>query len=190
MNIELISILDRSGSMGHIWSEAVGGYTAFLAEQASMPGNTRATLIVFDDKVDTVYAGVDASNPPYFNPNFYGPRGMTAMRDAIGHALTTHGQRIMREGWADKVIVTIITDGGENSSREYSPSAIVNLVQSAQQRGWSFVFLAANQNAVMAGAGMGIDSAHTYGFTASGAGTREAYTNMSASTRAIRGTTF
>jgi hypothetical protein len=64
------------------------------------------------------------------------------------------------------------------------------MIDHAKKHGWSFVFLAANQDAFEVGTRMGIDKAHTYNFTATDAGTRAAYQNMSASTTALRGTTF
>lgn len=191
MNTEIISILDRSGSMSSIWLEATNGLQTFLTDQASVPGEARASLIVFDNIVDIVYAGKNlADGVPTFYKGNYGPRGMTAMRDAIGVTLEREGERIAAERWADKVIVCILTDGGENASRRYSVSKIKEMVGHAQAHGWEFIFLAANQDAVVAGAQYGFKAERSINFAATGAGASAAYQTMSATTRALRGTTF
>ena len=188
MNTEILVITDRSGSMASIQSSAVAGFNAFINEQRSVPGEARVTHVLFDDKYELEYQAKPLSQVPVMTR--LGPRGMTALNDAIGRTMDEQGQRIRAEGWAQKVIVVIITDGGENSSRRYTTSTIHSMISHAQEHGWAFVFVAANQDAFATGAALGIARDHTYNFAANAAGTQSAYATMSAATRSLRGTTF
>jgi hypothetical protein len=187
MKTELISIIDRSGSMATIAKDAIGGFNTFLADQKTVPGEARMTLALFDDKYDVLYAGKTLAEAEPLTDKTFVPRGGTALLDAIGRTLNDQGARIKAEGWADKVIVCILTDGGENQSREFRQDQIKTMVQHAEGHGWSFVFLAANQDAFAAGASYGINAAHTMAFAASATGTQTAYASMSNTTRSLRG---
>lgn len=187
MKTEIIAIIDRSGSMASIVADAIGGYNTFLADQQTVDGEGRMTLALFDDKYELLYAGQDLKEAQPLTLQTFVPRGATALIDAIGRTLSEQGARILFEGWADKVVVVILTDGGENASREFTSEHVKVVIDQAQTvQGWSFVFLAANQDAFATGAMYGINAAHTMNFTASAGGTQEAYANMSNVTRSLR----
>lgn len=187
MKTEIIAIIDRSGSMATIAKDAIGGFNTFLADQKTVPGEARMTLALFDDRFEYVYAGAPLAQAAELTDKTFVPRGGTALLDAIGRTLNEQGARINGEGWAEKVIVCILTDGGENQSREYRQDQIKSMVKHAEEHGWSFVFMAANQDAFVAASGYGISAAHTAGFMASAAGTQGAYTLMGTTTRNLRG---
>lgn len=186
MKTEIIAIIDRSGSMGGIASDAIGGFNTFLKEQQAVPGEARLTTILFDHEQVTLHSAVPIESAPQLDNRTYVPRGSTALLDAIGTALNFHGQRIKNEGWTDKVIVCILTDGHENCSREFTADKIKEMVKHAEAHGWSFVYLAANQDAFATGAQYGIAAAHTMNFTANAAGTQTAYASMSNTVRSLR----
>lgn len=186
MNTEIIAILDRSGSMSSIVADAIGGFNTFLADQKTVPGEARMTLALFDDRFDYLYTGQPLSQAQPLNAKTFVPRGGTSLLDAIGRTLNEQGARIKADGWAEKVIVCILTDGGENSSREFRQDQIKEMVKHAEGHGWVFVFLAANQDAFAAGASYGISAGHTMAFDASAVGTQTAYASMSAMTRSLR----
>lgn len=190
MKVEIITIGDSSGSMGSVLAEVIGGYNNFIAEQRELPGEARATLVTFDDKVIERYAAVPLEHVPQLNRDGYWMGGWTAMNDAIGDTLTRHRDRVLREGWADKVIVNIMTDGQENRSRRYTTPQVKSMIAEAKAAGWEFIFMAANIDAFSTGAQYGFAMEHTHQFTATGAGTQAAYSTMSAATRSLRGTTF
>lgn len=186
MKTEIISIIDRSGSMATIAKDAIGGFNTFLADQKTVPGEARMTLTIFDDKYDLLYAGKPLSEAEPLTDKMFVPRGGTALLDAIGRTLNEQGARIKSDGWAEKVIVCILTDGGENQSREFNQGQIKEMVKHAEGHGWSFVFLAANQDAFAAATLYGINLAHASAFAANAAGTQTAYASMSATTRSLR----
>lgn len=186
MNTEILAIIDRSGSMCSIAADAIGGFNTFLADQQTVDGEARMTLALFDDQYDVVYAGRTLADAEPLTAQTFVPRGATALMDAIGRTLNEQGARIAAEGWAEKVIVCITTDGGENQSREFTYPMIKELVSQAEAKGWSFVFLAANQDAFATAAHYGMNTAHTQNFAADSVGTQMGYASMSASTRALR----
>lgn len=187
MKTEILAIVDRSGSMHSIVADAIGGYNAFLADQQAVEGEARLSLVLFDDHYEVPYAGLAIGEALPLTHQTFVPRGGTALLDAIGRTLSEQGARIEAEGWADKVIVTILTDGGENMSREFTTPLIQDMVKDAEAKGWSFVFLAANQDAFATGAMYGFNPAHTQGFAATGVGVQAAYATISNTTRTLRG---
>jgi hypothetical protein len=187
MKTEIIAIIDRSGSMATIAPDAIGGFNTFLADQKTVPGEARMTLALFDDKFEYVYTGQTLTAAEPLTDKTFVPRGGTALLDAIGRTLNEQGARIKADGWAEKVIVCILTDGGENQSREFRQAQIKEMVKHAESHGWSFVFLAANQDAFAAADSYGISAQHTASFSANAAGTQAAYQSMSTTTRSLRG---
>lgn len=186
MNTEILAILDRSGSMATIAADAIGGYNTFLKDQQSVDGEARITVALFDDQYDVLYAAKPLAEAEPLTPATFVPRGGTALMDAIGRTLAVEGARIEAEGWAEKVIVCITTDGGENQSREFTAPMVREAVTQAEAKGWSFVFLAANQDAFATAQFYGMSGAHAQTFAATGAGMSQAYGSISNTTRALR----
>lgn len=185
-NLTLIAfLLDRSGSMQSIKSDVVGGFDAFLTEQRGGDGECRVTLAQFDDEYEVVYHAVPVDEVPALELN---PRGMTALLDSMGKLITDTAAEIAALGEDDKpgsVIVAIMTDGLENSSHEWSRSAIKSLVeQQTNQFGWEFLYMGADQDAVEVGRDLGVkaEQAVTYGRGKS----REAMAAMSGNVRGYR----
>lgn len=158
MKTEIICILDRSGSMGSIATETIGGFNNFIDEQKKVEGKARVTLVQFDNVYEVVYEGMKLKTVPVLDSDTFKPRGMTALFDAIGKTLTNQQKRIDDEKWADKVIVLILTDGEENASQEYNEQSVKALTKEAQDKEWSFIYLGANQDSFSAAAKFGINT--------------------------------
>jgi hypothetical protein len=158
-------LLDRSGSMQSIKSDIEGGFTAFVDEQRAATGECRATLAQFDDVYELVYADRPIADVP---PLDLQPRNMTALHDAMGKLITEAGQKLAALKEGDRpgtVIVAIMTDGLENSSKEWTGAAIKALVtQQSNVFGWTFMYMGADQDAIEVGESLGIarDHAMTY----------------------------
>lgn len=189
MNTEILAIIDVSGSMESIKTDAIGGFNAFLADQKTVEGEARMTLALFDNQYDLLYQGRVLAEAEPLTTATYVPRGSTALLDAIGRTLNVQGARIEAEGWAEKVIVTILTDGQENQSKEFTAPVIRELVAAAEAKGWAFVWLAANQDAFATAQFYGSSGAHAQSFAADSVGTTMAYASMSNTTRTLRGDT-
>lgn len=141
-------VVDRSGSMEKIRSDAQGGINAFVADQAKLPGECRITLVQFDDKYEIVHSGILASQWPEYHLS---PRGSTALLDAVGRAIIETGNRISAMPESERpglVICVISTDGMENASREFTHQKVSEMISHQQTvYNWQFTFLAANQDA-------------------------------------------
>ena len=186
MNTEILAILDRSGSMFNIAEDAIGGYNTFLKDQQAIEGEARITVVLFDDQYELLYAATPLAEAQPLTAQTFVPRGGTALMDAIGRTLQVEGARIAAEGWAEKVIVCITTDGGENQSKEFTAPMVRELVTAAEAKGWAFVFLAANQDAFATARFYGMSGAHAQTFAANSAGVGEAYASISNVTRSLR----
>ena len=157
---DITLVVDRSGSMESIKSDAEGGINTFIAEQRKEPGQAFLTLVQFDTEYDFVHRGVPIDQVPRFQ---LVPRGSTALLDAMGRAINETGERLSRMNEEDRpglVIFVVVTDGEENSSKEFTKAKIKEMVERQQNvYKWHFNFLAANQDAFAEAGGLGIDAA-------------------------------
>ena len=186
MKTEILVITDRSGSMGSIASDVIGGFNRFLRDQKRQPGDARMTYTQFDTQYEVVYQGRPIQQVEDLNDNTFVPRGGTALFDAIGRTLNEQGKRIKDEAWAELVVVCIITDGEENGSKEYSRERVREMVAHAEANGWKFLFLAANQDAFAASSNFGSSAQYSGNFQANSAGVAMAYSSTSATLSAMR----
>lgn len=181
----LVFLLDRSGSMQSIKSDVVGGFAAFLAGQRDGEGRCTVTLAQFDTEYEVVYRGVDLEQVPTLRLQ---PRGGTALLDSMGKLITDTAAEIDALPEADRpgtVVVAIMTDGLENSSREWHHPDIKALVeQQTNDFGWEFLYMGADQDAVEVGKGLGVKDGQA--ITYARGKSREAMVMTSASIRGYR----
>lgn len=165
----LLLIIDRSGSMHSIREDMVGGLMNLLDEQRQLPGLVTVDLVIFDEVVETTHALANIENVIIELE----PRGRTALHDAIGIGVTGFSQRIEQlpeHARPHTVQVVVVTDGLENSSSEYSDEQVKNIVETKQADShWDFMFLGANQDAVLAGGSLGFRQDASMTFAASSA---------------------
>lgn len=180
-------IVDRSGSMQAIRSDMEGGIAAFLADQARRPGAVTVDVTTFDTLVAHPYTNArigDVRGP------FIVPRGATALLDAMGSSIVGLGDRLAttpEERRPGTVIVLTVTDGLENSSREFTPRAVRRLV-TQQQRvySWQFVFLGANIDSFDVAGGLGIARDSTINYSPSAEGVAGVFSATSAYVSRLR----
>lgn len=182
--VEIVMIVDKSGSMQSLVNDVVGGFNRFVDEQKAVPGDAVLTLVQFDTGYAvTIDKAALQSIAPLTAAN-YVPGGGTALLDAVGKAVTALRDRTEK---SDKAIVCIMTDGQENSSHEYTKSAIKALIESMRaERGWEFSFVGANQDAFAEAGALGISQGTTANFAANAAGMRGATATLSAYTTNYR----
>jgi len=172
----LAFIVDRSGSMANIAQDMNGGITTLIAEQAKLPGELHIDITTFDTVVERPY--VDA-RPDDVKGEIIVPRGGTALNDAVGKTVTELGERFAgmpEDDRPGKVIIAIVTDGYENSSREWEIEAVKALVEKQRdQFQWEFLFFGADSiDAFDASAGYGIGRGQTISFSNTSAGAKGA----------------
>ena len=120
---ELVMILDRSGSMGGLESDTIGGYNSMLKKQREAEGEVLVSTVLFDDRTEVLYDRVPLEKLPQMTEKEYCVRGCTALLDAVGGAVRHIGnvhKYARKEDRPEKTIFVITTDGLENASREYS----------------------------------------------------------------------
>lgn len=175
---EIVVILDKSGSMGIIRKDAIGGFNTFLKDQKAHPGEANLTLVLFDNGY-TLHPAVPIQEVPELDESTYYPGGGTALLDAMGRAITETGKRLADKAEADrpdKVIVVIITDGEENSSHEHNRKQIAEMIKRQEETyKWKFLYLGANVDAFAEAHGMGISKQAAAGFKATPRGMAQAY---------------
>ena len=158
-------LVDRSGSMFSVLEDTEGGLKTFLDEQAKAPGEVKISLAQFDNEYEQVFENVTAEEAKKYR---LVPRASTALLDACGKFITDLGatfNSMTEDQRPGKVIVVILTDGAENSSREWTQLNVKKLIkQQTDVYKWEFVFLGANIDAVSVAGGIGIarGSAITY----------------------------
>jgi len=173
---EIAFILDRSGSMSSMRQAAIDGFNEFLLGQQQTLDNEGCplpadfTLILFDHEyLPAVQRQPIAEVKPLTCETFQ-PRGNTALLDAIGRTIDELGAKLAampESARPQKVIVAILTDGHENSSRHYSLGDVHEKIRhQTEVYAWEFLFLAANQDAIAAASAMGIESHKVSNFTA------------------------
>jgi uncharacterized protein YegL len=140
-------ILDRSGSMSDCWSTTISALNEQIlsirqAQQLNPEVPIKANLVVFSSDVQFEFLNVPAAHLDELNVHRIQPGGMTAMLDGIGQGIARI-EHVMQEG--DDVICIILTDGEENSSREFTYSAIGKKIEKlkASQR-WTFMMMGAD----------------------------------------------
>jgi Mg-chelatase subunit ChlD len=186
-NLHIYFVLDRSGSMASIASDVIGGFNTFLAEQQADGRDALMTFIQFDseDPHEMVTAGVPVAEMVELTPATFRPRGGTPLYDAMGHAIVDatirEEQRRSANLAAEEILFVTFTDGEENQSVEYDRTKIFNLVQKRSEKGWSFAFLGANQNAYGESGAIGYSAASTQNFAADAQGTAAAFNSLSGS---------
>lgn len=164
---DITLVVDRSGSMEAIKSDAEGGINTFIKEQAQEPGEVLLTLVQFDTDYDFVHVGVPIQNAPRYR---LVPRGGTALLDAVGRAINETGERLGKIPETDRpslVIFVVMTDGEENSSREFTKAQVKSMIEHQQQAyNWQFTFLGANQDAFAEASEIGIGAGGAANFSA------------------------
>ncbi len=179
---EIVFVLDRSGSMGGLETDVIGGFNSFLSEQQKLKGKARLTTILFDDRYEVLHDGVDIKDVQPITKAEYFVRGSTALLDAVGKAITTTRSHTNKK---DKVLVIINTDGYENSSREYDNEKLKKLVKECEDEDkWKFIFIGANMDSFAVGGAFGVTT--TANYTNTGTGVRSVYNSVTTVTSSYR----
>ena len=177
--IELVAILDMSGSMAHLTDDTIGGYNSMLKQQQKADSQVLVTTYVFNNNYRVIHDRVPIDQIPLLTEKDYCPSGCTALMDAMGDAIKHiagihHYAR--EEDIPEHTIFFITTDGMENASRRYSSDEIKRMVQHEEEKyGWDFIYLASNIDAVETAGRYGIKREKSIDFVPDGAGIEEAF---------------
>lgn len=154
MNIYNVIILDESGSMSSIYKETLTSMNEVLSgirkNQEEFPEQRHyVTIVTFEgngiDGIKTRRDRVPIGAVEPFTEKDYRPGGCTPLYDAMGYTMSKLESVLLPD---DKVIVSVITDGMENSSREYNGKIVKNMVTRLRGKGWAIAYLGANQDSI------------------------------------------
>ena len=156
---ELVIIIDRSGSMHSLTNDVIRGFNSLIEEQKK-DENTLVTTIFFNDSIKFVHERVSVNDIKPLDKRSYIPSGCTALLDAIGDGIAFIKSKhalLKEEDLPKHTIFSIMTDGLENSSREYSYKKIKDMIEFQKKCGWDFIFQAANIDTEYEAGRLGID---------------------------------
>lgn len=172
---EIVFILDRSGSMGGLEADTVGGFNSMLAKQQEEEGEAYVSTVLFDNEIDVIHDRLPIAEVPQLTAREYFVRGSTALLDAVGgairHIANVH-KYVRREDVPEKTLFIIATDGMENASTRYTYERVKQMVKKQKARGWEFLFLGANIDAIEAAGQFGIGAGHAVNYRADAGGQR------------------
>lgn len=187
--INILCVLDRSGSMSSIIEEAISGFNHFLKEQKMVKGKANLQTMLFDTEF-IISELKDIQKVKEFTTKTYVPRGATSLYDAIGNTIDDELDRLSnlsKEERPSKTLIVILTDGYENSSREYHQELIKRKIEEMRKDfHWEFIFLAANQDAIFTADTIGISKGNALNFDATSDGITVAYASISNATTHYR----
>ena len=176
---DITIILDCSGSMDLIKSSTIEGFNTFLRAHQAEGTNVRITLVKFNHEYTLAFEEKKIKKKYFLNEANFVPNGTTALLDAIGRTIKSVDARIEKHTINPGVIIAIITDGYENSSRFYTQNDIKKTIKKrSDKNNWNFMYLGANQDAIFEGNRLGISSDYSHNFKASKVGVEIAFNNV------------
>ena len=157
-------LLDRTGSMGSIWAEALGSVNAYVdaltkpADGAKPSDDDKVTLAVFDHhgglQFDVLRRGVKAADWQKVTDAEASPRGMTPLFDSIARIVA-----LAESDQPARAVIVVMTDGHENASKEVTKDGAKAALDRVRAKGWEVVFLGAEFGAFMDAEAMGVSGA-------------------------------
>ena len=176
---ELVFILDRSGSMGGLESDTIGGFNSLIEKQRKQDGECYVSTVLFDNVSEVIHDRVKLADVKPMTDKEYFVRGCTALIDAIGGAIHHIGnihKYARPDDVPDHTMFVITTDGLENASHKYSSDEVKKMVERQKEKyGWEFLFIGANIDSVETAKHFGIGADRAVNYHADKQGTAVLY---------------
>jgi hypothetical protein len=149
VDMDLIFVLDKSGSMSDSVEDTIGGFNSFIRRERVKNPNTRVTLVLFNDEYEILYTRKPIADVEALTGEEYFACGCTALLDAVGHTIVSFDKEVN-----NKVLFVITTDGLENASEKYSRADVKNLIKNHD---WEFLFIGADIDSYAEASSIGIE---------------------------------
>lgn len=187
---EIVFILDRSGSMGGLEKDTIGGYNSLIERQKKEEGEAYISTVLFDDRCEVLHDRVSLDKIQPMTDKEYYVRGCTALLDAIGGAIHHIGnvhKYAREEDRPEKTLFIITTDGQENSSHQYTYDKVKKMVERQKEKyGWEFLFLGANIDAIAEAGRFGIKADRSVNYNCDSEGTAVNFKVLSEAVAKVR----
>lgn len=178
-SLDIVFLLDRSGSMAGSESDTIGGYNSYLEKQRKNKINIKITTVLFDNEYEILHERTDIKEVQKITEKEYYVRGCTALLDAIGKTIINIDRKVKN----NKVLFIITTDGLENASREFTKEKIKSLIE--LHPNWEFLYIGANIDSYKEGASLGIKSQNIANYTKNKKGTENLYESINFATKCL-----
>ena len=184
-------ILDRTGSMEVIRDDTIGGFNTFLKQQKEEPGKATMTLVQFDtqDPYEVIHQMTPIKDVPELTRKTYVPRAATPLLDAMGRGINDLDSilaKMEKKEKPSRIVMVIITDGQENSSREFRKDQVEKMIREKTTEGWQFVFLSADLGAIDEAMATGVHAKSALAFDKDAQGTAAVWASASNKISAYR----
>ena len=188
---EVVFVIDESGSMHGLEADTIGGFNSTIEKQKKEEGECLISTVCFSTRSRVVHDRIDIKEISNIKNDDYRPGGSTALIDAIGaairHIKMVH-RYIRKEDIPAKTMFVITTDGMENASHKYSQSEVKKMIEEQKEKGWEFIFLAANIDAAETAKDYGIDEDSCVDYVNDAVGNAVKYECMSEAITSVRKT--
>ncbi|MCV2231212.1 VWA domain-containing protein [Acholeplasma manati] len=180
--VELVFILDRSGSMSGLEQETIAGFNRLIQQQKEVQGEALVSTVLFDDRFEVLHNRVSIQKIENMTSKDYYVRGSTALLDAIGRSILKirNVHKALEEAQRpEKTVFFITTDGMENASVEFNYENLNEYIQLQKEKyGWEFIFIGANIDAIGTARKFGIDADRAVNYRSDKRGTNLNYKVM------------
>lgn len=178
-------LLDTSGSMGSVQDATISGYNEYINSLKEDGGKFKVSLTLFDSgpdgklRLEKRYESINVDDVPELTRETYQPSGGTPLHDAFCMTLKS-----MNDRKDEKYLFVVLTDGDENSSKEYTAKDMKNLKNKFEAKSnWTFVYLGANQDAFATASTYDFSSSNVSNFNATNTGINTAFASLGVATR-------
>ena len=177
-------VVDKSGSMHPLQDDVIGGFNTYINTLAEdTKHDYRITVVLFDTAIRRHSEAKKPAEVAALDYHSYTPGGGTALHDAVGDAIYDAGRVTIKSG--DKFLVVIMTDGEENSSREYTTEAIKARIQDREKIGWEFLYIGQGLDTWRQASGMGLRQSSYVHVNSSRGATAGTYSGLGVGTIAV-----
>ena len=164
--MDIVFILDKSGSMGGTESDTIGGYNSYI--DSFKDKDVKVTTVLFNDHHEMIINRTPIKEIKELTRNEYRVGGCTALLDALGNTIN-----YMDNEKSKKAMFIITTDGLENASREYTKEKIKSMIE--KHTNWEFIYIGANIDSYNEGSQIGIKRSNISNYDTSSKGICKMY---------------